>query len=112
MRVPALIPATLSATLIMAPIPCKVSGSVQSKITVPVAIASGVVASTGAVEVSTVPTENDLVKNADESPGEANPALRRAIISRLGDESRDQDDDDDGWVPVRWEPGVGFVRTG
>lgn len=48
----------------------------------------------------------------DDARGESDDrALDRWVISQLGEEPNDQGDDgEDGMVPVRWEPGVGFVR--
>jgi hypothetical protein len=52
-----------------------------------------------------------VIRDAEEDSRGATRALERLVIMKLGDESRDQDDDDDSvMVPVRWVSGVGFVK--
>jgi hypothetical protein len=56
---------------------------------------------------STISPSTDVVQP------ETDQALRDSVISRLGNDANEQEEDaDDAMVPVRWEAGVGFVRQG
>ena len=45
----------------------------------------------------------------DEDDGD-DASLRRWVLAQLGDEPDAVAEDEDAMVPVKWVPGVGFVR--
>lgn len=51
---------------------------------------------------------SNAAPSKDTPSTETNRAVRDWAISRLGGDAND--DEDDAMVPVRWEPGVGFVK--